>query len=364
MRYKGIDCEKCGKEFTETDDVVVCPICGAPHHRACWMEENACAHSKEHNEGYQWVMPAAPEEEIKQEPKPVLPGEFMLKNGESVVPCPRCGALNCQNDVYCMRCGAPLRESAETEQPNGENFNNAYNAQRQQMYADFNRFGGLDPNSELDGIPVGEYSDFVGGKAPGKIIRKISVMERFGKSLSWCWPAVFIGPVWFFWRKMKKEGLLFSALLLVICIFAGIMQVNAPLEKMYKDTFEAFSQVTSGEITLEEFQQQLADASNIYTYSEFTAEEETKNTAAVILNYLAEPGMPILCSLSAMYFYRKKVKASVMDIRQRCTSMEEYRAALQAEGGTSIGWAAVGAVLYLAAMLCMDYLPMLIVLFK
>lgn len=362
MRYEGINCEKCGLEFGPEDDVVVCPICGAPHHRACWMESNVCAHATEHDAGYQWLMPAMPEEEKKPETPTPTPGEFTLKNGESVVECPRCGSLNCENDVYCMRCGAPLREDANTQQQNGESFNGDYSARREQMYADFNRFGGLDPNSELDGIPVAEYSDFVGGKTPGKILRKISAMERFGKSLSWCWPALFIGPVWFFWRKMKKEGLLLSALLLVISIAGGFLQVNAPLERYYKDTFESFSQVIAGKITPEEFQQQIADYSNIYSYAELTPAENTKNTFALIFDYLAEPGMSILCATTAMYFYRKKVKTSVLDIRQRCTSMEEYRSVLQTEGGTSVGWAIVGAVLFLASAFCMTYLPMLIVL--
>lgn len=361
MKYQGIKCEKCGREFIENDDVVVCPICGSPHHRACWLEDNACVHASEHETGYQWEMPALTETEEKAEPKAPLPGEFMLKNGESVVPCPRCGSLNCSNDVYCMRCGAPLKENADNFSQTQENEEN-YQYQREQMYADFNRFGGLDPNSELDGIPVAEYSDFVGGKTPGRIIRKISVMDRFGKNFAWCWPALFIGPVWFFWRKMKKEGLLLSALLLVISIAAGFLQVNAPLEKYYKDTFESFQQVIAGEISPEEFRQQVADYSNIYSYAELTPAENTKNTFALIFDYLAEPGMSILCAVTAMYFYRKKVKASVLDIRQRCTSMEEYRAVLQAEGGTSVGWAVVGGVLFLAAAFCMTYLPMLIVL--
>ena len=30
MKYKGEKCAACGKEFTEDDDVVVCPECGSP----------------------------------------------------------------------------------------------------------------------------------------------------------------------------------------------------------------------------------------------------------------------------------------------------------------------------------------------
>lgn len=371
MRYKDINCEKCGAVFTEDDDVVVCPVCGAPHHRSCWNEANACAHESEHDTGYQWIMPEKPEEKAHEEQKKPLPNEFMLKNGESVIVCPRCGSMNCENDVYCMRCGAPLKENAQ--QNNGGEFfgegayteNQNYqqqNYQRERMAADFNRFGGIDPNAEIDGIPVAEYSDYVGGRTPGKIIRKIAVMLRFGKEVSWCWPAVFIGPVWFFWRKMKKEGVIFSALLIALCLFTGLLQINAPLERYYKDTFAAFEEVISGELTVAEFQEKLAEYSNIYAYAELTSEESAKATAASVLSYLAEPGISIACALTAMHFYRKKIKNSVLDIRTRCTSMDEYRAALQQEGGTSIGWGAVGAVLYIAARLCATYLPAILIL--
>ena len=35
-KYVNVPCAKCGKPFTEDDDVVVCPDCGAPHHRSCY----------------------------------------------------------------------------------------------------------------------------------------------------------------------------------------------------------------------------------------------------------------------------------------------------------------------------------------
>ena len=36
MKYTGIPCAACGKKFTAEDDVVVCPECGTPYHRACY----------------------------------------------------------------------------------------------------------------------------------------------------------------------------------------------------------------------------------------------------------------------------------------------------------------------------------------
>jgi uncharacterized Zn finger protein (UPF0148 family) len=41
-------CPVCGNTFTETDDVVVCPDCGTPHHRSCYCESGKCANSLLH----------------------------------------------------------------------------------------------------------------------------------------------------------------------------------------------------------------------------------------------------------------------------------------------------------------------------
>ena len=32
-------CPVCGREITPSDDIVVCPQCGAPHHRDCWKRK-------------------------------------------------------------------------------------------------------------------------------------------------------------------------------------------------------------------------------------------------------------------------------------------------------------------------------------
>lgn len=373
MRYTDINCEKCGTVFTEDDDVVVCPVCGAPHHRSCWLETNACAHASEHENGYQWEMPKKEEPETEKKQTAPLHNEFILKNGESVIVCPRCGAMNCENDVYCMRCSFPLKEDAQSF-PSGDDAPDVENGQgfarqagqqqyyqRERMYDDFNRFGGIDPNAELDGIPVAEYSDYVGGKTPGKIIRKIAVMERFGKSISVCWPALIIGPIWFFWRKMIKEGILFSLILIALSTAAGFLQINAPLISYYNNLMPVIDKMAAGEISFAQLKEKFAEQENILAYSELTPEESMKEKLAAVCIFLADPGVPIACAAASMYFYRKKIKTSVLDIRQRCTNMDEYRSALRAEGGTSVGWAVIGVLLFIIARLCTTYLPLLAV---
>ena len=35
-KYYGCPCEGCGRPLALTDDIVVCPDCGAPYHRECY----------------------------------------------------------------------------------------------------------------------------------------------------------------------------------------------------------------------------------------------------------------------------------------------------------------------------------------
>ena len=39
LDYTHIKCPVCGDTFKEDDDIVVCPQCGAPYHRACYQEK-------------------------------------------------------------------------------------------------------------------------------------------------------------------------------------------------------------------------------------------------------------------------------------------------------------------------------------
>ncbi len=46
MDYKGYECPVCHEQFQDGEDIVVCPECGTPHHRACYEENGACANAQ------------------------------------------------------------------------------------------------------------------------------------------------------------------------------------------------------------------------------------------------------------------------------------------------------------------------------
>ena len=51
------ECVFCHKPLTEQDDVVVCPECGAPYHRACYEQAGRCVFTEKHGAGFAYHAP-------------------------------------------------------------------------------------------------------------------------------------------------------------------------------------------------------------------------------------------------------------------------------------------------------------------
>lgn len=92
MKYTGKNCVLCGKEFTDGDDIVVCPECGSPHHRNCYKTAGECANKVRHAGKYNWNAEnaaAAPAFEFAQPPDFTAsadqPHEYIIyENGKPV----------------------------------------------------------------------------------------------------------------------------------------------------------------------------------------------------------------------------------------------------------------------------------------
>lgn len=88
MDYTSEKCAGCGVKFSEGDDVVVCPECGSPHHRSCFMSAGECAHAAQHG-SYIWTPEAKPKTEIIPVVldlgfKPSEPADFGIPPEESI----------------------------------------------------------------------------------------------------------------------------------------------------------------------------------------------------------------------------------------------------------------------------------------
>ncbi len=190
--FSGKKCSVCGVVFNENDDVVACPVCGAPHHRECWQGQ--CAFHEKHGTDEQWN---GETEEVIDEPVIVIENQNNDSNEGKAVTCFRCGRINFPAGEKCAFCGNPLN-GEENKQPFGETIG-GYSFM-------IDPLGGVDPNEDIDGVSAGEMAQFVVSNTT-RYIPKFSKMSKTKNVFSWNWAAFLIPGYWFLYRKCYVQGI-------------------------------------------------------------------------------------------------------------------------------------------------------------
>ena len=190
MEFTEYKCPVCDKQFKKGDDIVVCPECGAPHHRECYEKEGHCHFADKHGADFSFEKEQL--EEAEQQ------AEQDAKDG--VVLCKRCGAENPKEMFYCCSCGAPLygddknNPNFQQNQNNGQpnpNFNQnqgmppfgvPFGQANPQMAAAFDPMAGMKSDEPLvDDITAGEAAKFIGKNTP-YYLRIFNFINKFKKS--------------------------------------------------------------------------------------------------------------------------------------------------------------------------------------
>lgn len=222
-------------------------------------------------------------------------------------------------------------------------------------YEYFQQFGGVRPDIMIDSIPVVEYSDFIGERKSGGYIRKFLSMERFGKKISVSFSALIFGPVWYFYRKMFKEGLLFLLAILVITGLQTWCTVTDATKEVYSQMGEMYAAVINGEMSVAEMEQYLTELQNEIMAAAPTEEENIKSVIITVLD-VVYVGISFVMAFFADYFYKKKCRKEILKIREECSDMMTYRRTLHERGGTFTGGAVLGCVLVFAVSM-IKFLP-------
>lgn len=304
MNYTKETCPVCQKQFTETDDIAVCPVCGTPHHRECYLEQKHCSNEGKHAEGFEWT----PSEEQW------LPHiEHVRNNDPSItgeVFCPFCGMKNSENNQICSYCGASLKDDSE-------------NAQNQDGRVFVPSAFGPDviqiqPNDIISGHTVSDTAEFVQRNAD-KYIPKFYKMERRGQKLSFNWAAFLFAPYWFFYRKMHVIGFAIMVVSLLVSAICTTPDVTAA----YNEYYNALSAFMQGSAALS--QQELNDmAMNIQMMPEVMID-----SAFTVLIH-------ILSGFFANALYKRKVTKDISWAKENAVSPEQYRVMLFKKGGVSL----------------------------
>ena len=342
MRFTGAECAYCKKIFEDTSDVVVCPECGSPHHRECWLENGRCANTEKHEEGFFWVMP----EELRpkpEEPKPQPPANaegIQFKNGENAVICPHCGSINYGNDALCMRCRRPLQNGFNGNVPDGE----ASSENGNNLVDFYERFGGLHPETPVFSIPASEYCDYIGEKKSGRYIRKFANMERYDRKFSVSICAILFGPIWFFYRKLYKEGLIFFLISLIISGVVTFTSITEPAKKMYQGVSVIYEKVQNGELTAAEMQDELSKLDEEFYNAGYSEADNQKLIIGELFSFLSYFNL-FAMGFAANTLYKKKIIKDIMKTRGECSDMESYRQSLREKGGVSVSSMIIGIIL-------------------
>lgn len=242
MEYINEICQGCGRKFADGDDVVVCPECGTPQHRECYQKENKCVNEHLHSDNYEWKP-----KHSHQEEKPISNRE-----NDMSVQCPFCGHPNDIDAKMCENCGQPFEIFGKSILPERDRYENQkqenndqqeesvykppfdigefqpdlngyrvqgdeYEQATQEQQPDFAQvaFGGDIPEGETCGVSNRDIKLFV-RNSPSAYYRKFKSIEE--KKPTFNIGAFVFGQLWFFYRKLFKEGLIFMTIAICLSI--------------------------------------------------------------------------------------------------------------------------------------------------
>ena len=322
MNYNGINCAYCGKKFEQNDDVVVCPVCGTPHHRSCWTENGRCVNADKHIEGYIW-----------QNTAPAYQPAPEVKNGMKI--CPACGQENEQFEPVCTRCGERLKNTAQTPYVNTEPQYGNWNQAREFQYNPYQNVYAQDArtlygdNAEIDGISVTEMAEYI-QKNSNKYIDRFMSMKAKNTKFSWNWSAALLSVYWCFYRKMIGLGIA-----LLVIVFSLNVATDTLVElayqklqpEVYAEYLETYNEIinASEDIEIEEYYGHMSK----FMLSPVSMTNTVVSAAITLL-------VSVVMGFVGNYFYKKKIIKDINTIRRVATDNTVYHIYLRQKGSVSV----------------------------
>ena len=298
--FTGCQCIICQNRFTEDDDIVVCPECGTPYHRACWEAKGKCINTSLHAVGGSWGA-------IQQENR--------LRQGGKV--CPHCQHVNLPDAKKCESCKGSLLTPEEEEQrvriplPDGTD-----------IYFDAeDPCCGLPPDEKIEEERLGDVAEFVRTNT----LYYIPLFRRFrdtGRTISLNLSCVLFPHLYFAYRKMWLWAIL-STLVLLICSLPGTLV--GMLSTLTNQDFIASMTKAYGAETVA-----MLDGLTAFLQAHRSIFEELN-----VPMYLISIGVRLALCLFGNYLYYRFVMKNVGKIRKASPTDHIRKMLLSSEGGTN-----------------------------
>lgn len=209
ISYDGLNCPVCSHPFTGQDDIVVCPVCGAPHHRECWTQEGHCAEQDSHGTDRQWHRPVVEH----NNPAPNI--------------CHFCGYQNTPESKICINCRAPLSEGNTAPpgpQPSSYNRNSFAGGTNVHAYM-ADPYGGVRPDQTIEDIPAQDIVAFLGDNS-AYYLPRFNNMDKTKSNVNPNWAAFFLNSYWLLYRRLIKPFFIFYAIITILNIPNIILNID------------------------------------------------------------------------------------------------------------------------------------------
>lgn len=308
--YEGENCSKCGKPFEAGDDIVVCPDCGAPYHRTCSKELTQCVYFAKHETGEAY-------KSKEQRDRERMEAEARKVDGRGELRCSRCGTMNAPDGLFCEVCGTPLKKQIDQQQRDaaGQESNEPGGFYGPGMGGipfhtipynpETTPFGGLNPDEEIDGIPVKDLAIFLGQNSHYFLPRFKQMKEK--NSNTWNWAAMFLTHYYLLFRKVTWLGIL----MFLVSLLLSVPSLMADYDTLLH-----------------------LDSPNAAA----TFDEDTLFLMASVFSLLSI-AIRVFLGTFANRIYMNQVFRKIRKLREEYGDSPEYHSMLVKNGSVSIGWA-------------------------
>lgn len=310
-----ISCSVCHAYLFDEDDVVYCPVCGAPHHRDCYNKIGHCALEEFHGTEQQYDKLREKELEEAQKNIDISDNEQYKKSKfHDTVTCPKCENSYPSIIGRCPRCGTvnPQNNPSFTNTP---------------PFIMFDLLGGVPKDMDIgDGVTADEAKQFVVNNTH-RYIPKFAAM-KLGSKASWNWLAFLLPSAWYMSRKMYLKGILITVLLVSFSLLSIPLLNSVSVDS--------------------------SNTSNIYETQNFLTNTilsaETPQLILAVLGLLLELGLRIFTGILGDWHYRNHTISTIKEIK---SNSDDIKNTFRKKGGISF----IGLLLGFFAI---QYLPTLI----
>ena len=173
-------------------------------------------------------------------------------------------------------------------------------------------------------------------------------MSRKNKKVGWNWAALFLSPLWFFYRKMYKAGILFVSLTCIALLFASIPLSNASADFVeYMSNYIEITNTTTIEEFSEDYNEFLINYENLPESERTEIERLYKGVASCFALFVCSYFVAnIFAALYGDYLYKSKMVREVASMRSFAKNDKTFLVLAMKRGGVSV-FSAIGCMLSL-----------------